>query len=271
MNREYYVIALIDPELSEFSKEINPKLEQLLIEAREEANRIIPEADNELNNLKDIIGNDSREFAETKTMLLKIKGLSDKDSYFGYTDIIHYGETISLMSSRIIVSRESELSTAYDTIRQRLAYCRGKIINLPYPFITRSVSGELGIARERFDRVSDGDDVHNPDKFKKIMADYDVISAELSQIEYKLNRLEGMTHLLKFGVRFIKKNLIFQSANLLIALVLFPITVYYLNVILPELNISAQNMWTYQKLVIILGGITALILASLTSKKDAHR
>jgi hypothetical protein len=29
-------------------------------------------------------------------------------------------------------------------------------------------------------------------------------------------------------------------------------------------------MWNYQKIVIILGGISALILASLTSKKDAN-
>ena len=270
MNREFYVIALIDPELSEFSREIHPKLEQLLLEAREEANRIIPEADNELNNLKGIIGNDSREFTETKSMLLKIKGLSEKDSYFGYTDIIHYGETISHMSTRIIVSRESDLSKAYDAIKNRLIYCRGKIKSMAYPFIARSASMELGMVRMRFEKVSEKEDFHNPEKFKKIMADYEGISAELSRIEDKLNRLDGMTHLIRFAIRFIKKNIIFQSANLIIALVLFPITVYYLNVILPDLNISAQNMWSYQKIVIILGGISALILASLTSKKDAH-
>jgi len=271
MNREYYVIALIDPELSEFSKEIHPKLEQLLLEAREEANRIIPEADNELNSLKDIIGNDSREFAETKSMMLKIKGLSDKDSYFGYTDIIHYGESISLMSSRIIVNRETELSAAYDRIRQRLTYCIGRVKNIAYPFLTKTVSAELRILRDRFDRASARDNIHDPDVFKKILTNYEAISGELSQIEYKLTRLEGMTHIVAYGIRFIKKNLIFQSANLIIALVLFPIIVYYLNVILPELNISAQSMWTYQKIVIILGGISALILASLTSKKDAQR
>jgi len=269
MNREYYVVALIDPELSDFSKEIHPKLEQLLLEVREEAARIIPEADDELNHLKDIIGYDSREFSETRSMLLKIKGLSEKNSYFGYTDIIHYGESISHMSSRIIINRESELSREYDTIKQRLIYCRGRIRNLPYPFIARSVSYELGIIREKFDRTSERDDIHNPDNFKKIMAAYDQVSAELSHIEHKADRLEGMTHLLKFGARFLKKNIIFQSGNLILALVLFPITVYYLNVIFPNLNISAQNMWNYQKIVMILGGISALVLASLASKKEA--
>lgn len=270
MNREYYVIALIDPELSEFSKEIQPKLEQLLMEAREEANRIIPEADKELNNLRDVIGNDSKEFAETQSMLLKIKGLLEKDSYFGYTDIIHYCDTISHMSSRIIVSRESELSESYDSIKRRLTYCREKINGLEYPFIGRSASAELGMIRAKFDRASENEDFYDPEKYKKVITEYNFISTELNRIEDKVNRLEGTTHLLKFGIRFIKKNIIFQSANLLIALVLFPITVYYLNVILPDLNISAQNMWSYQKIVIILGGISALILASLTSKKDAH-
>lgn len=270
MNREYYVIALIDPELSEFSKEIHPKLEQLLLEAREEANIILPEADNELNKLKMIVGDDSKEFLETKSMLLRIKGLSDKDSYFGHRDVIHYSEMISHMSSRIIVNRKSVLSAAYDSIKQRLNYCRARINNLPYPFIARSVSAELRIQRGRFEVASEMDDLHDPDKYRKAVEIYDAISSNLSRIEYKVNHLEGMTHLLRFTARFIKKNIIFQSANLIIALVLFPITIYYLNIILPELNISAQTMWSYQKTVIILGGILALILASLTSKKDAH-
>ncbi|MBN1625424.1 MAG: tetratricopeptide repeat protein, partial [Deltaproteobacteria bacterium] len=270
MNREYYIIALIDPELSEFSREIQPKLEQLLLEVREEASRIMPEAENELNNLKDIIGNNSKEFTETRSMLSKVKDLLEKGSYFGYTDAIHYGETISHMSSRIIVSREADLSSSYESIKQRIAYCRERIKSLEYPFIGRSVSSELAMIRTRFDTASEKEDFYDPEKYKKVMDDYGLISFDLTRIEDKLNRLEGTTHLLRFGIRFIKKNIIFQSANLVIALVLFPITVYYLNVILPNLNISAHNMWNYQKIVIILGGISALILASLTSKKDAN-
>jgi len=267
LNRDYYVIALIDPDLSDYSIDIHPQLDKLLIEIREEASRIIPEADHELNKLKDIIGNDSKEFSETKSLLIKIKDLLSKDSYFGYLDIIHYGESIAHMSSRIIMRRETGLSTISNTLKQRLTYCRKRIKGLLYPFLARSVSEQFGHIHERFNQTSNSNDLHDPEKFKILLKNYDKISYELSRIEAKLNRLEGMGPLLKYAARFMKKNIIFQSANLIIALIVFPITTHYLNFILPDLNISAQNIWGYQKIIVVLGGISALFFASLTSKK----
>ena len=271
LNRDYYVIALVDPELSDFSKDIQPKLEQLLLETREKANLILPEADNELNNLKDIIGNDSKEFSEIKALLLKVKDLSSKDSYFAYLDIIHYGGSISHMSSRIIAGRETGLSTIYDILKQRLTCCTGRVRTLPYPFLARSASIQLSVIRERFYKTSDSHDLHDPEKFKKSIKSYDMVSDELSWIESKLNRLEGIGLLLKLAARFMKKNILFQSVNLIIALILFPIIAYYLEFILPDLNISSQGIWGYQKIVFILGGITALILATVTSREDARK
>jgi hypothetical protein len=269
-NRDYYIIALLDPDLSDFSKDIHPKLEKLLFEAREEATRIIPEADNELNNLMNIIGNDSREFSETKSTLLKIKSLSSKDSYFGYLDIIHYGGSIAHMSSRIIINRETGLSAAYNDLKRRLTYFMVRIKNLPYPFLARSVLQQISIIHDRFDTTSEENDLHNPEKFRVLMKNYDRVSEELYHIELKVNRLEGLAQLLGYGAIFMKKNLLFQSLNLIIALILLPITTHYLNFIMPDLNISAQNIWSYQKIFIVLGGISALILASLVSKKDAQ-
>jgi hypothetical protein len=268
LNRDYYVIALLDPDLSDFSKDIHPKLEQLLFEAREEANRLIPEADKELNNLKGIIGDDSREFSETKSVLLRIKNLSSKDSYFGYLDIIHYGESIAHMSTRIIINRETGLSSTYNALKQRLTYCMVRIKSLPYPFLGRSALSQLRNIHERFDGTSDDEDLHNPEKFRILMKSYDSVSEELAHIESRLGRLEAMGHLLKYAARFMRKNIIFQSVNLLIALIIFPIITHYLNFVLPDLNISAKNIWTYQKVVIVLGAISALLLASLTTKKD---
>jgi hypothetical protein len=271
LNRDYYVYALLDPELSDFSKDIHPRLEQLLLETREEANRVIPQADNELTNLKGIIGDESREFAETKSILLRIKNLSSKGSYFGYLDIIHYGESIAHMSTRIIINRETGLSSTYNTLKQRLTYGMIRIKSLPYPFLARSILAQLRSIHVRFDGTSDNEDLHNPEKFKILMKSYDKVSEELVNIETKLDRLEAMGHLLKYGARFMKKNIMFQAFNLLIALILFPITTHYLNFVWPDLNISAKNIWTYQKLAIVLGGVSALVLATLMSKKEIDR
>jgi tetratricopeptide (TPR) repeat protein len=271
LNRDYYVYALLDPELSEFSRDIHPRLEQLMLEAKETANRIIPQADNELNNLKVIIGDDSREFTETKSILLRIKGLAAKDSYFGYLDIIHYGESIAHMSARIIINRESGLSATYSTLKQRLTYSMIRIKSLPYPFLGRAILAQLRSIQTRFDGTAENEDIHNPERFRLLMKSYDRVSEELVRLDAKLDRLESMGHLFKYAARFMKKNIMFQALNLLIALILFPITTHYLNFVMPDLNISAKNIWTYQKIVIILGGITALVLATLTSKKDTGR
>lgn len=169
------------------------------------------------------------------------------------------------------MSRETEISAVYNSIKQRLIYCRGRITRQRYPFLTRSISFQLGMARERFDRVPYGEDLHELEKFQNIMDNYDYIGKQLSHIEQRLDRIENTAHLVGFAVRFVKKNIIFQSANLVIALILFPITTHYLNFVIPDLNLSAKSIWIYQKIVIILGGFSALILASLTSKKDAHR
>jgi hypothetical protein len=271
LNRDYYVYALLDPDLSDFSKDIHPKLEQLLFEAREEAVRVIPEADNELSNLKGIIGDDSREFSETKSILARIKNLIGKDSYFGYLDVIHYSESIAHMSTRIIINRETGLSSTYNVLKQRLIYCMIRIKGLPYPFLGRSVLTQLRYIQKRFDGTSEDEDLHNPEKFKILMKSYDKVSEELIRIESRLDHLESMGHLLRYISRFLKKNILFQSFNLLIALILFPITTYYLNFLWPDLNISEKNIWTYQKIAIVLGGISALIMSSLASKKDLSR
>jgi len=64
-----------------------------------------------------------------------------------------------------------------------------------------------------------------------------------------------------------KSSLIFQSANLVVALILFPILSYYLSLLLPQLKISPLNIWAYQKTILILGGISALLLAIVTATK----
>jgi hypothetical protein len=71
-----------------------------------------------------------------------------------------------------------------------------------------------------------------------------------------------------FSSRFLKKTMIFQGANLVLALALFPMLIYYMNIIIPGLEIAPQDIWYYQKAFIILGGISGLVLASVLTKTD---
>jgi hypothetical protein len=96
------------------------------------------------------------------------------------------------------------------------------------------------------------------------------LSKELVEIEAKLQRAEVLRRLILFLTRFLKKTLLFQSANLLVAIILFPIVTYYLNLLLPGLNIASHNIWLYQKSVLTLGSISGLLLALFTSGAEPH-
>jgi len=105
-------------------------------------------------------------------------------------------------------------------------------------------------------------------KFKDALNLTKELSSEIDQIELKLQRLRIIRWLLQFISKFFKKSLLFQAANLLIALIVFPIIVYYLNFLVPQIRITPQNIWFYQKGVLVLGGISGLLLAFLTTTKS---
>jgi hypothetical protein len=67
--------------------------------------------------------------------------------------------------------------------------------------------------------------------------------------------------------RFLKKTLIFQSANLLLSIILFPIAMYYLGFLVPGLSIPPHHIWNYQKAVLSLGAVSGLLLAGVMSGK----
>jgi len=270
-NRDYYIISLIDPELADFSEITHPELEHLSNEAREEAVKIAPEAKYELDRLETLMGKGSKEVSEAIFLLSKIDELSKTDSYFGYLDIIHYGKSIINMSRRCVEGRKMRLSKITRDLREHLRLCIVHVDNLAYPSLTESVSREIRLLQERVDKNRDMAESVGADEFKKALARLEQPSAELHRIESRLKRLDSIVQVVVFIIGFLKKSLIFQSANLVIALILFPIATHYLNFILPEFKITPQNTWYCQKMFIILGGISGLILAGLTTKTETPK
>lgn len=271
INRDYYVISLIDPELADFCDMIHPKLEHLLIEAREEAHRIIPEAKEELARFEKLMGKEEKAVSEARSLFAKMEELSSIDCYFGYLDIIHYGSTIIKISQRSIEGRELRLSKILMALRRRLKECLIRINRTPSQYLTESLSNQIGLLQKKIDKNWEMTESSGPDTFQKALKALEKISIDLGKIEQKLERIENLAHALQYAAGFFKKSLIFQSINLIIALILFPIMTHYLNFLLPDLRISPQNIWQYQKIFLILGGLSGLFLAALMTKTDPQK
>jgi tetratricopeptide (TPR) repeat protein len=270
-NRDYYIYALIDPELANYQREIANSLDYLLIEAKEKAEKLMPIAKDELAGLEKIIGKEAEEIIEANAHITKIAQLMSTNSFFGYLDVIHYEEEILNLGNRIVKSREIKLSKIEEEINQLMVRCKKYLELLPYDFMVRPVESRLRNMEYNIEIVHEKMKKQAAREFHDTLDKLKGYSGELIALENKLRRMDALAQFLGFLVKFFKKNLLFQSANLIISLLLLPIMVHYLNFIIPNLNFSTSGIWHYQKVLIILGGITGIVLSSVTSQKNSSK
>lgn len=264
-SREYYIHALIDPELSKFRDLIHPRVKALLEEARDEAEKTILEAREELEDLRRWLGRDETETQEAETLFSKMEELSKVDGYFSHLDVIHYGGNLVGRGRATLEERRKAIKRVFQELVDRHEQHSSYLKAYPYRFLTATLSHELRQMGARISRDWGADAPGGVTQYKELFAAADRLSTELDILESRLQRLERMRKVLSFLRRFLKKTLLFQSANLLLAVILFPIVIYYMNLLIPGLGISHQNIWSYQKTMLTLGAFSALLMALVTS------
>lgn len=270
-NRDFYIISLIDPDLSKYHKEISTNLNLLLIDARDKAQKMLPNAKEEVAELEKIMGKDSEEIREANIQISRIDKLLKTDSYFGYLDVLHYCEDIFNLGNRITRSREIKLAKVEDALMQMLERCYKFLELLPYEFMVKPASIKLRMIKHSIDATREKIKRQGSNEFQAALNRLNGFSNELITLERKLRRMDAQAQFLSFLSKFLKKNLIFQTVNLIIGLIIPPILIHYLNLIIPDLNLTESGMWHYQKILMIIGGITGIILSSLTSQKNSTK
>lgn len=265
--REYYLHALIDPELARFSEMIHDKLGKILEKTRIEAQDIMERARQELENIKKWLDEDEKEFAEARVQWDKLRENLQGGSYFGYLDSIHFGDGIINMGRLNIERRKRALSGQFKDLRYRAARYLSYVDDFHHKSLVASVKRELKTIHERILEAWGPDEPAVTGKLREASALAKEINAQLDQLEGRLRKLNRVRRALQFITGFFKRSLIFQAANLLVAVLLFPILAYYLNFLIPGFKITPRNIWTYQRALLILGSISAFILAFVTTAK----
>ena len=265
---EYYIISIIDPELAEYSKIIHPEIKNLLDEARTEAKHIREQAEVEVKNLERHLTQEEKERSNPQALWARIEELSKIDSYFSYTDIIQHSGSILNIGRRFLEGRRTRLLRVLNKLKPRIENCLIFVNNFPNRNLIKNVSQRLQAIQATMNKSWDIARASAPEKYKDAFTQANKVSKELKQIESELKRLDKIRQMILFITKFFKKSLIFQSANLIVAIFLFPIFAYYLNFIIPDLRITPQNIWTYQKVVMVLGGLSGLFLALLLATKN---
>jgi class 3 adenylate cyclase len=269
-DREFYVRALIDPDLAPFSQIIHAELKGLFDQAKDEAMQIFHKAENELNKLEVLVG--EREIKEAQSLWLKIRELPKADSYFAYLDIVHYGESILAIAHRSIERRRGNLLEVLYGLNSRVEKCLAIARNYPYQYLIGGLYEQLRRLQTKINQTRDMAKGDILDEFKEALTRDEELSAELGQIDTKLERLEAVRLAVLFFTRFLKKSLLFQSAVVGLSIIVFPILAYYLNLVLPRHGISPiVNIWSYQKGILIFGAMPALLLAILKTIRSLSK
>ncbi|GAI97170.1 unnamed protein product, partial [marine sediment metagenome] len=250
-NPEYYVNALIDPELAPFNDIIHPELKRLFTQTKKEANEIVPEAQEELERIKRIIGEKEKEVNQAQSIWSKIKELSKTDSYLGYVDITHYANSIISITEGSIRDRNKKISEALYELNYRCEEYLLFVSNFPYRYLIDSTYKQLKLIQAKINEIKTM--VKTPDGFRRAFSHAEELFRDLDEIKLQLKKLENIRKIFYFLSKFLKKSLIFQSFNFFIGLILFPVIMYYLILIMPELG-SYRNIWFYQKGFLIIVG-----------------
>lgn len=269
-NRQFYINALIDPELAPFNKIIHPELKSLFDQAKNEAARVPNKAESDLNKLEKLMG--EQEIKEAQSLRLKLKELSKADSYFGYLDTIYYGEAILAIGYRNIKEQRGNLLETLYELSSRAEKYLAIISDYPYQNLISAPYQQLRLIQVNIQQTRNMAQSDLPEEFKEALARPGKLSVELDRIESKLKSLEAIQVAVMFFARFLKESMVLQSAIVFFAIIIFPITIYYLNFLLPTLGIpTIVNIWSYQKLILVGGGISALLFAVLRTIKNMNQ
>lgn len=268
-DRAFYIRALIDPDLAPFSRIIHPKLKELFDQAKENGGKIVAKAEEEMGKLKGLIGGETAEFQEAQSLIGKIKGLSESESYYGYLEIAQVAnDEFFSMGQRVIQERRWRINKGL----QEIGYCCEKyssfVNNFSYKILIWNIPDQIKTIQAENNKIGKGPDLDTPDGYGRALGQIKDFSAELDEIHSRMEKMYNMSHFLKFLFLLLKYNLIFQAFNLFIVFAIIPLMSHYATSFdVPGHEFLVQNTEVFQMWGFVLGGIFWILVSFLTAVK----
>jgi len=271
-NREYYIYALIDPDLKAFRDIINPQLKELLNNVRNDAKRVINENEAELKRWGDIFSSEEMALRKVKESWLEINKLTETNSYFGYLDVIYSGVSITKTVHRTIEESKKEHYETLLKLKNQLRIYFKFTSTYPYRNLIEELNTTLGIIQQKVNESWRKLETGPPDELLKASKNKQLLSQELDQIEQRIKQLATIQWAGQFVAKFLKRNLIFITATLVAAFILLPIVIFYVNLVLINSNIlPIYQIWFYQKMITIIGFVCSIITSFLITYLDVPK
>jgi len=207
-HHEYYLIALIDPELIGCQEEINKELNRLFVQARENARYAFEEADDRLQRLESWLGEDNENGSSLRETFLLVKELYAGGSYMGYLDVFYKAPAISAGCKTLE-------NKGKDEIRHLMADLRDQCHELSdYCEKERS----LALVHTLHDLMENLDifenDLHSSVSYKNAKMKIDEFSEQIKVIQTAVEKLKKRKAIASFVIGLSIKVLLFSIITL---------------------------------------------------------
>jgi class 3 adenylate cyclase/tetratricopeptide (TPR) repeat protein len=266
-DKEYFVSALIDPDLASYSHIIGETLGILLDRARKEAQSAVSDADNEYALSR--VALRKSDINDIQLLQTKIGQLSEKDSYFGYLDIIDHCNAIIATCRNSTIHRKREIWEIFRELNKRLETNMRFVDSYPYKAMVSSYREQLASAREKIHRVQNIGPALSQEQLIACHNLHEELTEEWGRLESRLRKLSALLKLNQGSLRFLRWSGIFMAIIWFLGLFLFPLIIYYLNAFLSGFDVSTMpNVWFYQKNFLLFGSLVGMSVSLFITIKS---
>ncbi len=266
-DRDFFVISLIDPELSQHRNTIYVHLTELLAEAKKDA----------LSHFEDA----RKEFARSRTLLpltalksidpvvLEIERQIQSESYFGCLDAPHRCSAIKIMCKNALNEQIHAITSITQELKVRFQKAEEFLTSYRYSHLTQKHRRRLAYLKGSLAQIGDVRYFESSGEFESCFSTCRNISNELSSLESRLELLEVSAQAIRMSFKFFKNSSIFFSIVFFLGIFVFPLISDQINTGLARLDVSLfQNAWSLQKSFLIFGGIVSIVVSFFITVKE---
>jgi len=257
----YFTHFMIDPELTPHGRVIESELQLIFSTSKERARNAISRGEAELGKLSEFLEKNEPEIKRIESLISEMKTNYKSNSYLGNIDVINHAESIVSLAKRSIRNRLRKLDENIHNINMDCKKNLEFIKKYPFKTLIGNMEEQIGIVQSEIDHTDGLIRSGTLHRFKEMSDHIKEITVKGDRINRKIEKLERIKQSLKFIYTFFQQNLIVQSINFMIGLIIFPLAIHYLAFLVPALKISGKALWSYQTGFLIMVGISGLLFS----------
>lgn len=267
-HRDYFVIALIDPELNAWKNVIYPHVFEILLEVKKEAAGHFEDAKKEIAKIRSLL---SRETLETiDPLLVEIERLAGSESYAACLDVPYKCSSVRIMCKNALNEQVHMITDNIRTLKFRIDRVEEFFASYRYPHFTQRHRRQLDYLKASLTGVGDVRIFESSVEFQNCYDTCQDISRELSTVENSIEYLEITAQMITMCWKFLKHSSIFFSIVFFLGVFIYPLISDQLSAVVARFDISLfPNSWSLQKSLLIFGGVLSLIASFFISVREA--